>query len=129
MTCLEQELDEAKTTVEKRLQYIDDEMSVPFATLTNRQSSQKSKTQIRYTKEALLQETHTEAFDRFRKSMRGEESQDDAAATATSKAATKGRGRRGVRIEASTAHLDTQHILSMLGQYALMHIINSLHLL
>jgi len=42
MTCrLEQELDEAKTTVEKRLQYIDDEMSVPLATLTNRHSSQK----------------------------------------------------------------------------------------
>ena len=41
MPRLEQELDEAKTTVEKRLQYIDDEMSVPFATLTNRHSSPK----------------------------------------------------------------------------------------
>jgi hypothetical protein len=38
---LEQDLDEAKTTVEKRLQYIGDEMSVPFATLTNRHSSPK----------------------------------------------------------------------------------------
>ena len=64
---LEQDLDEAKTTVEKRLQYIGDEMSVPFATLTNRHSSPKVRHKYDTLKKHHLQETHTEAFDRFGK--------------------------------------------------------------